>query len=234
MDLSQEAIKAKKKSTSKFNSAVKRTERVLAYFSSVSEALKQCAFEVDELNEENNIRLAVAASMLDSVENLLNPDEPMDEFLFDRVNQFVDQCQQELTSALNSAPLIHQPKTRIEVDTANGRIVDSSGWTLNSGSIATTKLRDILLLRHVVFSAMRHDQMAADDKKNLDNNKTLSSSATSNLVTYNREFIWDLRNSSPHSTQISSSHQLHLEMLGNFSSSSSRKLHLLADNLNSQ
>ena len=90
MDLSLEAIKAKKKSTSKLNSAVKRTERVLAYFSSVSEALKQCAFEVDELNEENNIRLAVAASMLDSVENLLNPDEPMDEFLFDRVNQFVD------------------------------------------------------------------------------------------------------------------------------------------------
>ena len=191
MVLTQEAIKAKKKSTSELISAVKRTERVLAHFSSVSEALKKCAFEVDELNEQNNVRLAVAASMLDRVENLLNPDEPIDEFLFDRVNQFVDQCQQELTSALDSALLITQPRTRIQVDIASGRIVDSSGWTLNSGSTIPSKLRHILLLRHVVFSAMRHDRMskAADKKKDLAKNTILASSIEH-----------DLHNTSPHLT----------------------------------
>ena len=88
------------------------------HLSIISEGLKRFALEVEELNEENDIRLAVAASMLESVDNLLDPDEPMDQSLVKRVKQFVDQCQEELKSAVVSAPLIHQPKTRIQVDSS--------------------------------------------------------------------------------------------------------------------
>ena len=130
IDLTQYAIKAKEKRELQLNFAIRRTERVQLHLSIISEGLKRFALEVEELNEENDVRLAIAASMLESVDSLLDrTDEPMDQSLVKRVNQFVDQCQEELNSAVVSAPLIHQPNTRIQVDSSRGMALEH--WNCN-------------------------------------------------------------------------------------------------------
>ena len=195
IDLTQYAIKAKEKRELKLNFAIRRTERVQLHLSIISEGLKRFALEVEELNEENDMRLAVAASMLESVDNLLDPDEPMDQSLVERVNQFVDQCQEELKSAVVSAPLIHQPKTRIQVDSSRGmgptaikhRIVDARFTSSNIDLSSSETLRNLLVLRHISFSILRHDQTI--DKVRV---CPINAAASLPTISYDREYLIEI------------------------------------------
>ena len=104
--------------------------------------------------------------MLESVDSLLDTDEPMDESLVLKLDQLVNIAAEELKAALDSGPLIHQPKTRIQVDNNSGHTIVDSGW--KNGVDPCGTLRNLLLLSHVIFSALSYDRTAETaDKESL-------------------------------------------------------------------
>ena len=211
--LAKEAKKTKKKMTKQLTAAIGKSRSFHTHLSSVSEALRCLTMEVQGLTQKNDIRLALATSMLESVDSLLDTDEPMDESMVLKVDQFVNIAAQELKSALDSAPLIHQPKTRIQVDTNSGHTIVDSGWKNDVDSCGT--LRNLLLLRHVIFSALRHERTAETaDKESLITTVAPSSSPSStNRKSYGRDYLLQVVTKSPLCHRISTSQKIHLEIL---------------------
>ena len=212
IDLAKEAKKTKGKMTKQLVSAVSKSRSFQMYMYSVSEALKCLTVEVEGLNEENDIRLAGALSMLDSVGSLLDSDEPMDESMVLRVEQFVDVAAKELKSAVDSSSLIHQPKTRIQIDTSSGHTIVDSGWKSDATS---DTLLNLLLLRHTIFSALRHERSAetaaAADKETI---VVASPSSPTNRKSYSRDYLLQVVTKSPLCQQIPTSQKIYLEILG--------------------
>jgi hypothetical protein len=210
IDLAKEAKQSKEKMTKQLVSAVSKSRSFQMYMSSISEALKCLTVEVEGLNEENDIRLAGALSMLDSVESLFDSDEPMDESMVLRVEQFVDVAAKELKSADDYSSLIHQPKTRIQIDTSNGHTIVDSGWKSDATS---DTLRNLLLLRHTIFSALRHERTAetAADKETI---VVAPSSSPTNRKSYSRDYLLQVVTKSPLCQQIPTSQKIYFEILG--------------------